>query len=74
MQMLRSPTALGGRKFDTKQISQTPRPNQNIKHISKNKLTGGYRKRFLGSRDIADKPNCFPDFLFVTDPPSTPRA
>ena len=31
-------------------FSKTPRANQNHQHISKNKLTGGYRKRLSGFR------------------------
>ena len=53
-------------------FSQTPRPNQNVKHIPKNKLTGGYRKRLSGFRAAKQNVEFFPEFLFVTCPPSTP--
>ena len=55
-------------------FSQTPRPNQNHKHISKNKLTSGYRKRPLESRTVKQNVEFFPDFLFVICAASTPRA
>ena len=43
------------------------------KHIMKNKLTGGYRKRLSGSRAINENVKFFPDFLFVTGSASRPR-
>ena len=55
-------------------FSQTPRLSQNVKHISKNKVTGGNRKRLSRSRAEKQNVEFFPEFLFVTDPPSTPRA
>ena len=44
MHFLPSRTDLGPRKFDVKQIFPDT-ANHNHKHISKNKLTSGYRKR-----------------------------
>ena len=55
-------------------FSQTPRLSQNVKHISKNKLTGGYRKRSSNTRPMTENVEFFPESLFVTDPPSTPRG
>ena len=54
-------------------FSQTSRANPNHHHISKNKLTGGYRKRLSGSRAIRQNVKFFPDFLFVILVASAPR-
>ena len=43
-------------------FSQASRPFQNVKHISKNKLTGGYRKRSSGPRAIKQNVKFFPGF------------
>ena len=55
-------------------FSQTPRANQNHHHISKNKLTSGYRTRSSRSRAIKQNVNFFPGFPFVILTASTPRA
>ena len=60
MQILRSRTDPSPHKFNVKQISQTPRANQNHHHIPKNKLTDGYRKRLSGSRAIKQNVKLFP--------------
>ena len=66
------PTLTGANSMSNK-FSQTPRANHNHQHISKNKLTGGYRKRSSGSRAIKQNVDFFPDFLFAILTASTPR-
>ena len=64
---------LAGTNSMSNKFSQTPRANQNHQHISKNKLTSGYRKRLSGSRAIKQDVIFFPGFLFVILTASTPR-
>ena len=66
------PTLTGANSTSNK-FSQTPRANHNHQHISKNKLTSGYRKRLSGSRAIKQNVKKIPDFLFVILAASTPR-
>ena len=53
-------------------FSGAPGGYQKHQHISKNKLTGGYRKRLSGSRAVITNVEFFPGFLFVKLTASTP--
>ena len=46
-------------------FSQTPGRNHNLPRISKPKLTGGYRKRSLKSRDMSKNVTIFPQILLT---------
>ena len=65
---------LPSQNLTSNKFSWTKRAICHHKHIMKNKLTGGYRKRLSGSRAINENVKIFPDFLFVTGSASRPRA
>ena len=68
-----SPPTLTGANWISKKFSWNSGAIRRHKHIMKNKLTGGYRKRLSGSRAINGNVIFFPDFLFVTGSASRPR-
>ena len=56
----------------TNKFSWTKRAICKHKHIMKNTLTSGYRKRLSGSRAINENVKTLPGFLFVTGSASRP--
>merc|ERR1712159_625062 len=61
-----SPPTVPPQNWTSNKFSQTHRAIPDHKHITKNKLTGGYRKRPPGSRDIDQ--NVFSrNLLFVAE-------
>ena len=54
-------------------FSQTPRPDQNVKRICLYKLTGGYRKRYSGSRAMKQHVIFLPEISVNIFSASRPR-
>ena len=57
--------------FISNNFSGTPRPNHNHQHIPFNNLTGGYRKRLSGSRNIHENVGFSPEILVANSTPNS---